>query len=110
MERDNWADDGAAHRGKQFATLTGAVEEVIRLEPPITEVELLEILGQPDYGISDQRGAEYIYLYDRNTHRDWAVIISVGVDGLVSGIGWNATSALDVWRLPVYPAWPKWPR
>jgi hypothetical protein len=102
-------DEGAARRGPKFARLVGGISTVRRKEPPVTEVELLGLLGPPDYGDSDNRGALFIYLYDRNARRDWAVFIEVDADGTVARTGWNAADAVDLSRYAPYPAWPEFP-
>jgi hypothetical protein len=87
--------EGTAHRGEQFAKLAGAVNQSIvpttelrdgsapRRVPtePWNETEVLALLGPPDWGDSDERGAEYFYFYDRFAAKDWYVSLEFDAQG-----------------------------
>ncbi len=65
----------------------------------MTELEILSLLGEPDYADEDQRGASFIYLYDRFGKKDWYVDITITPEGFLSRMGWNATETLDLKQL-----------
>ena len=72
----------------------------------MTEVEVLAWLGPPDYGDSDERGAEYFYLYEKVATKARFANLSFGPDGSLSRIGWNTTSTLALERLRRYQVVP----
>jgi hypothetical protein len=96
LQQEYEAGEGPNRRGKRFEALVGAIDSVRWKEPPLTEMELLEWLGPPDYGDSDERGASYLYLYDRFGAKDWYVEFELDRNGNIREIGYNATSTRDL--------------
>ena len=110
------ATEGPSHRGPAFAQLALALNQLMvptfkigvwgmgRMPlHSISEVEVLAVLGPPDFGGSNQGGSELIYRYRREElHTDWAVIIEVDSQGLVKEFAWNELSVLHPERLRPY--------
>jgi hypothetical protein len=102
LQQEYLAEEGPARRGKRFAALVSGLDEVRRKEPPMTEIEVLAWLGPPDYGDSDERGAEYYYLYEHAAPKDWYASPRFDPNGSLSRVGWNATSMLPLAGLHPY--------
>jgi len=102
-------NEGASHRGRLFYKLVSAIEEAKRKEPPVTEVELLELLGPPDYEDSGEDGQGYIYLFDVNAKKDLFVIFNIDAMGYLLDVGSNMTSQLDRKLFKPHKPWPLMP-
>jgi len=105
------AEEGITHRGQRFGDLVSAVAATGTKERAVSEVELLELLGVPDFGDFDQRGAHYVYLFRPSGENQRTASIDVGVRGFVRRVGWNVASAVDLSKLRPFRAWPaeRWP-
>jgi hypothetical protein len=113
LQGEYLASEGPAHRGPAFAKLVGGLlmsvpsrRGMIPLgektrEEPVTEFEMLALLGPPDYAEADWRGAEYVYLYESRGRRQ-AVSIEVGGRGFVDRIGYNLAEAMQLERARRY--------
>lgn len=103
-------NEGASHRGWLFYTLIRAIEEAKREEPPVTEVELLELLGPPDYEDSSEDGQDYIYLVDLNGKKDGYFIVDIAPTGYLRQVGYNSTTQLDFKTVKPHKPWPVVPK
>jgi hypothetical protein len=113
LQQDYLASEGPAHRGPEFSKLLAGLQMSVpsyhgfipigekTREEPITEFEMLALLGPPDYAEADWRGAEYVYLYTSKGRRE-AVSIQVGSRGFVDRIGYNSASAMGLERARPY--------
>jgi hypothetical protein len=107
LQGEYLASEGPAHRGTAFAKLVGGLLMSVpsrrgmipfgekTREEPVTEFEMLALLGPPDYAEADWRGAEYVYLYESRGRRQ-AVSIEVGGRGFVDRIGYNSAKAMQL--------------
>jgi hypothetical protein len=100
-------EEGTAHRGKKFASLVEALVVVQTDEPPLSERELLELLGPPDFANFTSRGTGYVYLFADKGPKDHGALIEVNQKGVVDHIGFNVASALDLREFKNYRAWPE---
>jgi hypothetical protein len=116
---DQWAylaNEGPTHRGPLFADLAISLYPSIRegnvTRPPkegeqnpnpISELEVLMLLGQPDKYYSDERGVEMFYRYKSpkptirfgaRESEDWAAVFYVNANGILTSIGFNEASIL----------------
>jgi hypothetical protein len=86
FQRDYLENEGAGKKGPKFARLMGTLrvlcDHTLKEDAPVSELEILELLGPPDYGISEQRGAAFTYICG-----DRAYDIDIGPDGLVKDVG-----------------------
>lgn len=77
--------EGPGHRGKWFAQLAGCLFHLSRDDPPVTELETLEVLGRPDYGGSYPQGARFVYVYvNEALKRDEVMFFDFNADGLLT--------------------------
>ena len=86
--------EGPTRRGKHFDSLVSVLDQFGCNEPPLTEIEVLAWLGPPDFGDSDERGAQYYYLYDRFGSKDWFASLTLDHNGVLNRIGWNEATEL----------------
>lgn len=86
LQRDYLEQETIEKRGPKFAKLMGAMRVICdhspKEDPPLSELEVLELLGPPDYGLSDKRGATFIYVCGNSAYS-----VNVGPDGLVNRVG-----------------------
>lgn len=96
LQADYLRDEGVQHRGPRFTKLFNTIRAVLAFKPspPLTELEILELLGPPDYGISDKRGASYIYV------ANYAFLVDVGPTGLVTHVGSTSIQDADLQNAP----------
>jgi membrane-associated protease RseP (regulator of RpoE activity) len=85
--------EGPSRRGKLFEKLISGLDQVRRKEPPMTEIEVLAWLGPPDYGDSDERGAQYDYVFHAGSDDSYASLI-FDANGLLDRVGWNTATQL----------------
>jgi hypothetical protein len=55
LQRQYLTAEGPARRSMKFVELAGAIDETRRKEPPVTEMEALDMLGSPDYARYDEQ-------------------------------------------------------
>jgi len=106
LQRQYLINEGEAHRGKQFNQLVLALLSLQKEEPPLSEREMLELLGKPDYIKFAPNGAGYAYLFADPEPKDHVALITVTADGTVDVIGFNLASAVDLRTARIYPFWP----
>lgn len=106
LQQQFLAKEGIGHRGPAFGKLVSAVDAVRRDEPPVTEVEALDLLGPPDYADFDWRGGEYVYTYADENAVDHVAFVMVGAGGAVDTVGFNVKSGIDLHGLTPYRAYP----
>lgn len=99
LQQEYLGKEGATRRGRAFSDLAMAVNMMrgpsSASHEAITELQVLALLGPPDFGYSVSTGAEMIYSYWRpELNEDWAVLITINSRGLLTRIGWNRMAAL----------------
>jgi hypothetical protein len=116
LQQDYLAKEGAAHRGPIFETLTYVLGSLLtpvldfrpsamREEPaePLSEREVLAVLGPPDYGRSNQAGCDSAYRFRRKgLDTDLVVTITIDARGRVERFDWDALSSLRPEFLRLY--------
>lgn len=103
-QEDYLRNEGPERRGKWFLSAAGWLIECHRKEPPLTVLETLEVLGRPDYGGVNEKGATLVYLYynpDRN--RQDMVDFYFDAAGLLTSIGYNTASGRNFSAYPHFP-------
>jgi hypothetical protein len=100
-------EEGTACRGRKFGSLVEALVVVQTDEPPLTERELLELLGPPDFANFTRHGTGYVYLFADKAPKDHAALIGVDEKGIVDHIGFNIASAVDLRQFKSYKPWPE---
>ena len=96
------ATEGPLGRGPKFADLVSAIDGVTQNGCDMSETELFELLGLPEYGLSTDKGAEYMFLYNGPIHDADYVEVSVNQAGLVDGFRYNKTTAASLSGVPRY--------
>jgi hypothetical protein len=116
LQREYLAREGPARRGLAFEELikflapgthedhwTRPLKEGERNPNPISELEVLMLLGQPDKYYSGEWGAEMFYRYKNKTFvltfgqkpsEDWAAILKFNSEGILTLVGVNEASVL----------------
>lgn len=98
LQAEYLKEEGVNHRGPKFEKLVNSIRYhlFVGQGPPITELEILELLGPPDYGVSDGRGAELAY----KSGGGYLNIIEIGPDGVLWHVFSHWTTAQDLAALP----------
>jgi membrane-associated protease RseP (regulator of RpoE activity) len=78
-----------------MGTLRVLCDHTPKEDAQVSELEILELLGPPDYGISDQRGAAFTYICGGRAYD-----IDIGPDGLVKDIGSGPLSDAHLHGVP----------
>lgn len=99
--------EGPAHRGVNFAKLVGALRGVAESEPPVTEIEVIELLGWPDYEEFDVHGGAYAYIYSNGGRDDWIAGAQVDANGTVILVDTLERKAADLHLFHQYKPWPE---
>jgi hypothetical protein len=109
--------EGPLHRGHAFEQLAmtlaaqvpaperfyGGVRRPARAGQVITELEIVMLLGAPDFYDSAPQGALLAYRYTPDGRQDpWMLFVSVDERGFVRRVGFNAESANRTGDLPPY--------
>jgi hypothetical protein len=96
LQREYLEKEGVKNRGPNFTELMNAIRGMcfVKREPPLTELEVLELLGPPDYGISDNRGASFIYICGN------AYFVDIAPEGFVQRVVSTPASAANLRGAP----------
>jgi hypothetical protein len=99
LQQEYLGKEGATRRGRAFSDLAMALNMTllwpsIGRHEAISELQVLALLGPPDFGYSVSSGADMIYSYWRpEAHEDWAVEITISSRGLITHMYWNSLTA-----------------
>lgn len=107
LQQKYLAEEGINHRAKRFEKLVNAVGVIYTQEPPLSEIEMLDLLGAPDYGVFDEEGGEYAYLYSRSGEKDSAVHIHVSSSGFVDRVSYAVAKPEYYATAPKLQLWPE---
>lgn len=107
LQHEYLLKEGAAHRGASFAKLVNGLRRVMKFEPPLTEVEVLEVLGWPDYEKLDRHGGAYAYVYSDRHPEDVVARVQSDADGTVILVDIVARDAADLHLFHQYKPWPE---
>jgi hypothetical protein len=99
--------EGPAHRGANFAKLVNALRTVARSEPPVTEVEVIELLGWPDYEKFDRYGGAYAYIYSNRLPEDSIAGVQVNASGTIILVDTFKRDVADLHLFHQYAPWPE---
>ena len=100
LQQQYLSEEGIKHRGKRFGELVNAVGSLRMQEPPLTEVEVLNLLGAPDYAVFDEEGGEYAYVYSRTGEKDSVADIRVSRLGFVDRVSYSVYKPEDFAATP----------
>lgn len=99
--------EGPAHRGANFAKLVNALAGVAQSERPVTEIEVIELLGWPDYEKFDQHGGAYAYIYSDRQRGDMIAGVQVDATGTVILVNTFLKRNTDLHLFHQYKPWPE---
>ena len=110
LQQKYLAEEGINHRGKQFEHLVNAVGAF--RSDRISEIEMLDLLGAPDYAVFDQEGGDYAYVYSRSAEKDSVAYVRVSRLGFVDQVGYGVYKPEYFAATPKLKLWPeqKFPR
>jgi hypothetical protein len=99
-------EEGFHHRGPLFARTTGAIDQARSDDSPISEFEVLALLGPPDFGGMSDRGSQYVYVYKSNA-REHVIVIDFNPEGLMVKLGYNSKNAFSTEDYPKPQSYPR---
>ncbi len=102
QQRKYLTTEGPQKRGVEFFKLCTGIWSVSREGPPMTELDVIQLLGAPDYGDSVPDSAWYVYLYDDRQGRKAGALFRFDAVGHLTDFGFNAAKAFDIDGLPKF--------